>query len=142
MPRRSRREKYPDTKTFTYYNANPRGRITGDCVFRAFSFALDKPYNECVMDMAKLMCETGYSLNDKKGIAKYMEKEGWSKCPQPKHPDGTKYTLKDFVLSHKHGTYVISMAHHVTVVKDGKNYDIWDCVKHGGCVGNYWEKEV
>jgi hypothetical protein len=138
MPRRSRREKYPDTKYFTYYNANPRNRITGDCVFRAFSFALGIPYNKCVMEMAETMCETGYSLNDKKGIERFLTKKGWIKHPQLRHPDGTKYTVKDFIDTHKTGTYILSMAHHETVVKDGKNYDIWDCVRCGGVVGNYW----
>ena len=79
MPRkrRTRREKYPDTDTFVLYNANPKNRITTDCVFRAFSLALDMPYNEVVMGTAKLMCETGYALNDKKGIERFLEKKGW-----------------------------------------------------------------
>lgn len=142
MPRkrRTRREKYPDTDTFVLYNANPRNRITTDCVFRAFSLALDMPYNEVVMNTAKLMCETGYALNDKKGIERFLEKKGWVKKPQLKHPNGTKYTVADFVKTHKKGTYIINMANHLSVIKDGKNYDIWDCVKYGGCVGNYWIK--
>lgn len=28
----TRQEKYPNTDTFTYYNANPKNRITGDCM--------------------------------------------------------------------------------------------------------------
>lgn len=140
MARRSRTEKYPNNKYYEYFNANPHGRITGDCVFRAISLALDIPYNEVVMEMAKVMCKTGYSLVDAKGFGKYLELKGWKKNPQLKHSDGKKYTVKDFVQTHQKGTYLINMAGHLSVIKNGKNYDIWDCVKYGGCVGNYWTK--
>lgn len=136
--RKTRREKYPDTDTFKYYNANPKNRITGDCVFRAISVALGMKYNKVVLEMAIMQCKTGYALNDTKGIEKYLESKGWVKNPQLKHENGTKYSVEDFVKTHKHGTYIINMANHVSVIKDGKNYDIWDCVKYGGCVGNYW----
>ena len=35
-----REDKFKDTATFHYYNANPKNRITGDCAFRAISTAL------------------------------------------------------------------------------------------------------
>lgn len=139
--RKTRQEKYPDTDTFKYYNANPKNRITGDCVFRALTVALGMKYNKVVLEMAIMQCKTGYALNDKKGIEKYLESKGWVKNPQLKHEDGTKYSVEDFVKTHRSGTYVINMSHHISVVKDGKNIDIWDCVKYGGCVGNYWTKQ-
>ena len=138
---RSRREKYPDTDTFCYYNANPKNRITGDCVYRAFSLALGIPYKRVVIEMAINQCKTGYAMGDTKGIISFLESKGWKKCPQLKHDDGTKYTVADFVKAHKSGIYIINMAHHVSVIKDGKNYDIWDCVKYGGTVGNYFCKD-
>ena len=55
-----REDKYPDTSTFKYYNANPKNRITTDCVVRAICTALMIPYNQVVMEMAKLQCDTGY----------------------------------------------------------------------------------
>ena len=56
-----RQEKYPDTSTFHYYNANPHNRITGDCWARAICNALEIPYNQVVMEMAEFQCKTGYS---------------------------------------------------------------------------------
>ena len=47
----SRREKYPETNTFTYYNANPKGKITCDCVLRAVCTALNEPYNDVMKEM-------------------------------------------------------------------------------------------
>ena len=67
--RKTRMEKYPTTSTFVYNNVNPKNRITGDCVFRAFALAMEQDYNTTVMEMAELMCKTGYALNDSKGEA-------------------------------------------------------------------------
>ena len=74
-----RTKKYPETTTFHYYNANSKNRITGDCTFRAICTALGQTWEETVVEMAMLSCETGYAVNDTKGVEKYMEKKGWIK---------------------------------------------------------------
>lgn len=137
-----RQIKYPETKTFHYYNANPKNRITADCVFRAFTLALQQDYNETVMEMAELMCKTGYAMNDKKGEEQYLKLKGWTKHKQPKKEDGTKYTGVEFceLLADKNKTYIASIgSHHVVAIVDGKVNDIWDST--GGCIGNYWTKD-
>ena len=134
----SRKEKYPDTETFHYHNQNPKGRITGDCVYRAISYATGIPYNDIVLDFAYMQIETGYCKDDKRVIEAILKKYGWRKCKQPRKSDNTKYTVGDFVKAFSKGTYIIQMAHHLSVVQDGKNIDIWDCVRYGGCVGNYF----
>lgn len=137
----TRQEKYKDTSTFHYFNANPKNRLTGDCVFRAFATAMEQDYNATVMEMAQLMCETGYSLNDKKGEGKYLALKGWVKMPQPRKLNGTKYTGSEFcekvALSGK--TYIAHIGgHHVVAIVDKKVYDTWNST--GGCIGNYWVK--
>lgn len=132
----SRKEKYPDTETFHYHNQNPKGRITGDCTFRAVSYATGKEYEQVVKDYYNLVIETGY--DDEKTVEVLLKKYGWMKCKQPRKSNNTKYTVKDFVKAFNEGTYIIQMVHHLSVVQDGKNIDIWDCVKYGGCVGNYF----
>ena len=86
-----RTEKYPDTLVFHFHNENPKGRITGDCTFRAIARATGKSWEEVVREMAEMSIKTGYAVNDKKGIEKYMESIGWIKMPQPRKVDGTKY---------------------------------------------------
>ena len=61
----SRREKYPDTKTFKFYNANPKEKFTGDCVVRAICTALGKPYEEVYRELLELCLENGYSIASK-----------------------------------------------------------------------------
>ena len=60
----SRKVKYPDTDTFKYYNANPKGKITCDCVARAICTALNEPYKYVLMEMIELSIETGYEYTD------------------------------------------------------------------------------
>lgn len=136
---------YPDTTTFHYHNQNPRGRITGDCVFRAISLALDKDYNECVMEMATTMCETGYALNDNKGEDAYLKKHGWLKQKQPRKSDNTKYTGVEFcnyLNKYFTGDSVVCHigGHHMVCIKrhNGKFkiWDIWNSTD--GTIGNYW----
>lgn len=134
----SRQQKYPDTKTFHYYNANPKGRITADCVARAVCTALEQDYVETVREMVDLQIKTGYEYTDKKCIEKYMELKGWKKVKQPRKSDNTKYTGKEFCKIFK-GTCVANIGgNHVVCIKDGKVHDIWDSTD--GCIGNYWVK--
>jgi hypothetical protein len=137
----NRTTKYPETSTFHYFNANPKNRITGDCVFRAFTLAMQQDYNTTVMEMAELMCETGYALNDKKGEERYLAKKGWVKHTQPRKADGTKYTGKEFCerLAIKNQRYIAHIGgHHMVAIVDGKVNDTWDSTN--GCIGNYWTK--
>ena len=149
-----RTEKYPDTNTFHYHNENPKNRITGDCTFRAIATATEKSWEDVVMEMAKLSVETGYAINDKKGIEKYMEKLGWVKKKQPRKYNNTKYTGKEFCeIQQKYldtGVKIIDGinidshilasigGHHIVAIVSGKVNDIWDST--GGCIGNYWVK--
>ena len=152
MAKRTREQKYPETGSFRYYNANPKNRITGDCVFRAFTLGLEQDYNTTVMEMAELMCKTGYAMNDSKGESKYLELKGWTKHKQPKKADGTKYTGREFCALLNNdismvGKRVIAHigGHHMVCIKEAddrhgffKVHDIWNST--GGCIGNYWTK--
>lgn len=132
-----RQEKYPDTDTFHFHNENPKNRITGDCTFRAIARATGKPWTEVVMEMAELSVRTGYAINDTKGIEKYMEQIGWVKHPQPRKPDGKKYTGKEFCKAFRPRRAMAHIGgHHDVAIIDGKVNDIWDST--GGCIGNYW----
>ena len=132
-----RTDKYPDTSVFHFHNENPKGRITGDCTFRAIATATGMCWVDVVRDMAEMSIKTGYAINDKKGIERYMESIGWIKMPQPRKADGSKYTGAEFCKEHQKGRFVCSIGgHHLTCIIDGKLNDIADCT--GKCIGNYW----
>ena len=134
-----REDKYPNTKTFTFYNANPKGKYTCDCVARAVCTALEEPYENVVMEMVEMAIKTGYEYTDSKCIDKYLQSKGWTKMKQPKKANNTKYTGKDFHKVFK-GVCVANIGgHHMVCIKGGKVYDTWDSTD--GCIGNYWVKE-
>lgn len=149
-----RRLKYPDTDTFHYHNANPKNKITTDCVVRAISTALNKPYNEVVMEMAQMYCETGYHTGENKLIDRYMKKHGWVCLKQPKKDDGTKYTGREFCRTVTHPIYCEDLnipisfelnrilanigSHHVVAIIAGQIWDTWNSTS--GAIGKIWVK--
>lgn len=132
----TRQEKYQDTKTFHFYNANPKGRITGDCVIRALCTAMQRPYEEVYKELFEFSLSTGYMLNDKKCYEKWLEKKGWKKMKQPRHGNNTKYTGEEFCKAV--GPRVIANigGHHIVAIIDHRIWDIWDSSK--GTIGNFW----
>lgn len=139
-----REEKYPDTSTFHFYNANPKGRITTDCVIRAISKAAMIPYADVVMDLAVRQCATGYDPSEAKAFGSYLEDLGFIKCPQPKKVDGTKYTGREFCKylerANIHNNIVANIGgHHTVAIIDCKVVDHWDSTD--GCIGNYWVRQ-
>ncbi len=147
----TRQQKYPDTKTFHFYNANPKNRITGDCRIRAISTATGVEYNKVVLALALIQMETGYDQCTNQGIDILMDALGWKKQKQPRKPNGKKYTGKEFCKVLQKGVpengIVISPrifcnigGNHEVAVVDGKVWDTWDSTE--GCIGNYWTKEA
>ena len=137
----TRTQKYPETSTFHYHNANPKNRITGDCTFRAICTALEQPWEQTVKEMAEISCKTGYAINDKKGIERYLQSKGWVKHKQPRKDDNTKYTGEEFckeIATSRHNYVAIIGGHHIVAIVNAKVYDTWDSTD--GCIGNYWTK--
>ena len=127
------------TTTFQYYNANPKNKHTTDCVVRAICTALDQSYNQTVKELSELWMETGLQMSDVKCYGKYLESKGFMKHKQPRKPDNTKYTGKEFVKIFD-GVCVAHLGgNHVVCIKSGKVLDIWDSTE--GCIGNYWARE-
>lgn len=138
-----RQEKYPDTTTFHFYNANPHNRITTDCVIRAIATASEKDYNDVVMDLAKIQCKTGFDPSEASTFGKYLESLGFVKHKQPRKADNTKYTGKEFceylrrIGNEKNIVANIGGGHAVAIIRN-RVYDTWNSTK--GCIGNYWTK--
>lgn len=143
-----RTERYPDTSTFRNYNANPKNKVTSDCVIRALSTAMERPYNEVYEELFKFSLKCGLMLNDPKCYDKYLQEQGWRKHKQPRKTDNTKYTGVEWCKYLQDGyDYVIGElkpmiahigGHHIVAIIDGKVYDTWNSTL--GAIGNYWTK--
>ena len=136
----TRQEKYPDTSTFHFYNANPKNRLTTDCTVRAICTGLQIPYEQVVMEMAELQCKTGYDADENKLIDRYLQSKGWVKHKQPRKEDNMKYTGKEFCeRARDYERYIVNIGgHHIVAVVNAQVYDTWDSTR--GCVGIYWTR--
>ena len=150
-----RARKYPDTDYFHFHNANPKGKMTEDCVIRAITTALRQPYEQTLRELAEITIKTGYMLNGNKGIDAYMKSKGWVKCKQPKKPDGTKYTGQEFCRTLMHPIYSEELdickegfeinnilanigGHHTVAIMSGQIWDTWNSAN--GSIGIVWVK--
>ncbi len=123
---------------FVKFNANPKGRKTGDCVVRAICTALNESWEETYKGMLDVALDTGYAISCRDNFEEYLKRKGYPKEKMPKKPSGKKYTVEEFcdVIAKNKYTYVISIANHVTVVRNHNIYDLWDCSRKS--VLNYW----
>ena len=143
-----------ETHYFTYYDANPKHKKTGDCVIRALATAMNKSWDEVLTDLYKYAMKYKQMLNDDILYKKYLKDQGWVMLKQPRKYDNTKYTGKEFCAELHEGTCfkidghefakwdnIIAHigGHHMVAIIDGKITDTWN--SGGGCIGNIWIKE-
>ena len=123
---------------FIAYNANPKRRKTDDCYVRALSLALDKNYADVLKDLCNISIEISYSVNSKECIKEYLSRMGIKMEKMPRRKDNTRYTTKEFAdeLAKPRKIYVLSLAKHLTCIKNKNLYDTWNCGNKS--VGNYW----
>ena len=129
--------------------------MTEDCVVRAITTALNQPYDQTLRELTEMTIKTGYMLNGNKGIDKYMQSKGWTKCKQPKKDDGTKYTGKEFCRTLTHPIYSEELqltnksfemnrvlanigGHHTVAIVSGQIWDTWNSAD--GSIGIVWVK--
>ncbi len=107
------------------YNPNPINKRTDDCVVRALSKALNKPWEEVYIDLCLKgleMCDWG---NNNAVWDEYLRDKGFKReiipdtCPNC-------YTLNDFCKDNPTGDYIVCTGSHVVAVNDGNYYDSWD----------------
>ena len=121
-----------------YYNPNPNGYRTGDCVIRAISKTLDKDWEDTYLDIVM----KGYVMHDMPSSndvwGTYLREHGFRRyvipdsCPQC-------YTVRQFVADNPELTGILATGSHVIAVDSGSYFDTWDS-------GNevpiyYWRKE-
>jgi len=112
--------------TFIQYNHNPSKQKVGDCAIRAISFATDRDWGT----IAKQLYEYGFANNwpqtDIKTVELFLKK---FENIDVKYVDidGSKKRFKVKDIAILKGTYIIRIAGHITVVRENKIYDTWDC---------------
>lgn len=123
---------------FVKYNANPKGRKTGDCVIRAICTALNEPWEETYKGMLDVALDTGYAISCTDNFTEYLSRKGYEKQKMPKKENGKKYTVEEFanIIAKPKKVYVVNICNHTTVIKNKNLYDLWNCGRKS--VLNYW----
>lgn len=123
---------------YKYYNPNPEGKSTRDCVIRAIAKLTGDDWDTTYIRL----CIQGQKMHDMPDMnyvwSAYLKANGFIRDVIPNTcPDC--YRVKDFCRDNPLGKYLLAIGDHVVAVEDGDYYDAWDS-------GNevplyYWRKE-
>lgn len=106
-------------------NPNPAGKQAPDCVIRAVSIAMDRPWIEVYWDLCRMGAEEFNMPSADAVWGKYLYRCGFKPfllpgaCPQC-------VTIREFCRWFPEGTYIIGTGSHAVAVIDGDYYDSWD----------------
>lgn len=113
---------------FVKENVNPKGVVTGDCVFRSIVKASGFPYRKVVEDMTAIFMETGYTTSSRETAHAYLTRIGFKEVKMPRPQKGDKRPrVSDIAKLSVEKPIVCNVANHFTACVGGKCYDIWDC---------------
>lgn len=114
---------------FKFYNPHPQQKSVGDCVKRAITCASGKTYQEVSKELNRIKREIGASAYNVNAVwNKYLQNDLHARYESyPAVKGQSRMNGHRFCESHPTGTYVLSMAGHLTCCKDGVIHDTWDC---------------
>jgi hypothetical protein len=115
--------------------------------------AAKKTWNEVYEELCKIGLDQKSMPSENQTFHKYLANLGWEKQKMPKEETACfklvegdrvlsksykRLTVREFADNNPKGTFIISIANHLTVLVDGTLYDTWNCGHKS--VGNYWVK--
>lgn len=130
-----------NTSFFTYYNANPKGKSTGDCVIRALSALPDQNWYKIFDELYHIARERVCTPTCDEAWDQWLKDHGYVRCRMPRRANGKLYMLREFVASDfikDNESVIVSVSGHLTCVRDRKILDTWNCA--GYKVRRYYKK--
>ena len=134
-----KKAKYNGEPAFVYYNANPKGKNTDDCVVRAIAAAEGREWADVLRQLTDYAIKTGYMTTAVENYTLYFREHGWEERSQPKKADGKKYKAYEFAKDYNGRCIAHVGVHHMSYLCDHSWYDSWNCTN--GIVGKYWVYE-
>ncbi len=104
---------------YKYMNVNPDGNNIEDCTIRAISVAEGISWDKAYDKLSTFARKKRLMMSSVVAIEKYLDMHYDRICFRDR-------TVGEFIETHPDGTYLITMRGHITVVKDGINYDTFD----------------
>lgn len=106
---------------WVYYNPNPRGKETGDCVIRAVAAATGKPWELVYTGVALQGLAMGDMPNEAKIWRAFLRSQGFRR-----RLIMDDITVGEFADRHRNGTYIVGTGTHAVAVIDGVLWDIFN----------------
>lgn len=110
---------------YIYYNPNPEGRATNDCVIRAISKVTNQDWERTYVGV----CLQGLLLHDMPDTnhvwSEYLYHQGFIRDIIPNTCPNC-YTVKDFCKDNPTGVFLLACGDHVVAVINGDYFDAWD----------------
>jgi hypothetical protein len=123
-----------------YYNPNPSGKETSDCVVRALCKATGKDWDEVYRGLFEIGFELKVMPSADPAWKTYLDRvEGFKYCKIPVKKGSRRPTVDSFAAKNRKGTFILRVANHVVTVVDGYHYDLDDF--GDSAVYGYYEKE-
>lgn len=130
-----------DTQYYHFFNKNPKGRKTTDCVVRALATVLNQSWEQTYKDLFEMGMKSCRPPEDDQVVEKYLESKKCFKINQPKKKDNTKFTGEEvchliqencFITNSgtnlsKYNFFINIGTHHCSCIIKGKINDIWNC---------------
>lgn len=120
---------------FVYFNNNPEyrpsknGKIKNwyrnDCTTRAISCALNLRWKDVLYEQFKYALQLCDMPDSIKVVNETLVHYGFVKHSYPRGQK--RETVDQFCKNHPKGIFILNLAGHLTCVKDGLFYDVWDC---------------
>ena len=107
---------------YRFYNANPKGLFTDDCVIRSISVAEGITWDECQRKLSYLSNKEAKILNDVSFVEDYLDKRYTRKCYE-------NVTVGEFAKNCPKGHFLVTMNGHITAIIDNVIVDTFDCSK-------------
>lgn len=105
---------------YRFYNANPKGLFTDDCVLRSISVAEGITWQQCQEKLSTLSNKEGRILNDVLFVEQYLDDRYNRTCYK-------NITVGEFAKRCPKGHFVATMNGHITAIIDNVIVDTFDC---------------
>jgi hypothetical protein len=112
------------------YNANPNQSNIDDCTIRALSVAEGISWDEAYDMLSESARDLGLMMSSVEAIEHFLD-ERYERVPVQEEKVG------EFIENHRRGVFLITMPGHITVLKNGINYDTFDSSIRS--IWNAWE---
>lgn len=115
---------------YQFLNVHPKKKLVADCVKRALTLATKLDYMDVQRELNRIKREKKASAANLRPVyEQFINSHSGEKMWFPAVKGMPRMNGEEFCKRFPKGTYILSMAHHLTTCIDGVIYDTWDCSK-------------